>query len=146
MRNTLFLLGTAAVAALLCAGCAGPETKLGRGMSNAGEIVRLNEMHRSVEQDGVFYGTDVGVTTGIVQGFDKTMARTGVGLYEIITFPFPPYHPVLTSYLTPKPQYPDDFAPRKWDEPVFDTDYSLGFSGGDVAPWMPGSRFRVFDN
>jgi hypothetical protein len=30
--------------------------------------------------------------------------------------------------------------------PVLDTDHSMGFSGGEVAPWFPGSRFRVFDN
>ena len=22
----------------------------------------------------------------------------------------------------------------------------VGYSGGDVAPWFPGSRFRIFDN
>jgi putative exosortase-associated protein (TIGR04073 family) len=146
MRNTLFLLGSAALAALLGAGCTGPETKLGRGFSNATEIVRMNEMQRSVEENGLFYGTDVGVATGVVQGFDRTLARTGLGIYEVVTFPLPPYHPVLTGYLAPAPQYPDSFAPRKWSEPVFYTDYSLGFSGGDIAPWFPGSRFRVFDN
>jgi putative exosortase-associated protein (TIGR04073 family) len=146
MRNTLFLLGSAAMVALLGAGCAGPEHKLGRGMANATEIVRLNEMQRAVEKNGLFYGTDVGITTGVVQGVDKTLARTGLGIYEVVTFPFPPYHPIWTSYLAPAPEYPDGFAPRKWDEPVFFTDYSLGFSGGDIAPWVPGSRFRVFDN
>ena len=29
---------------------------------------------------------------------------------------------------------------------MFDTDTYTGFSGGDVAPFIPGSRFRVFDN
>jgi putative exosortase-associated protein (TIGR04073 family) len=146
MRNTLFLLGSAAMVVLLGAGCTGPETKLGRGLSNSGEIVRLNEMQRSVEQGGLMYGTDTGITTGVVQGFDRTMARTGLGIYEVVTFPFPPYHPIWTGYLAPKPEYPDSFSPRKWDEPVFWTDYALGFSGGDVAPWIPGSRFHVFDN
>jgi hypothetical protein len=28
---------------------------------------------------------------------------------------------------------------------VFETDINLGFSGGDVAPIIPGSRFRIFD-
>jgi putative exosortase-associated protein (TIGR04073 family) len=146
MRNILFLLGSVAMTALLGVGCTGPEQKLGRGMANAGEIVRLNEMNRSVEQNGIFSGTDVGITTGLVQGFDRTLARTGLGIYEVLTFPLPPYHPIWTSYLAPKPEYPDGFAPRKWDEPVFYTDYSLGFSGGDIAPWIPDSHFRVFDN
>jgi len=25
-------------------------------------------------------------------------------------------------------------------------DTALGFSGGDLAPMIPGSRFRIFDN
>ena len=29
---------------------------------------------------------------------------------------------------------------------MFDSDRMMGFSGGDVAPWLPGSKFRVFDN
>ena len=132
--------------ALLGVGCAGPEHKLGRGLANMTEIVRLNELHRSVEQSGLFYGTDVGMTTGVVKGFDRTLARTGLGIYEVLTFPLPPYHPIWTSYLAPKPEYMDGYAPRKWDEPVFYTDYSLGFSGGDIAPWVPGSQFTVFDN
>ena len=86
------------------------------------------------------------MATGMIKGIHRTLARTGVGIYEVVTSPFPPYGPVWTSYLTPMPGYPDAFTPRKWDQPVFDTDHALGFSGGDVAPWFPGSRFRVFDN
>ena len=146
MRNTLYLLGSCALLALLGAGCAGPEEKLGRGFGNMTEIVRQGEFDRAVEQDGIFYGTDTGVTTGIVRGVDKTLVRTGVGVYEIVTFPLPPYRPVMTDYLSPKPLYPDDYAPRKWSDAIFDTDSMDGFSGGDVAPWFPGSKFRIFDN
>ncbi len=146
MRTTLFVLIPLAAVAVFGFGCANVEQKLGRGAANTAEIVRWGEMQRSIEQDGLFEGTDVGVATGMIQGFDKTMTRTGVGIYEIVTAPFPPYHPVLTNYLTPKPGYPDAYQPRKWSDPVFDTDHNLGFSGGDVAPWFPGSRFTVFDN
>jgi putative exosortase-associated protein (TIGR04073 family) len=119
---------------------------MGRGIVNTTEIVRLNEMNRSVEQGALFYGPDVGVATGIVHGFDRTIARTAVGVYEIITFPLPPYRPVWTNYLAPRTQFPDTYKPAKWSMPVLDTDHSMGFSGGEVAPWFPGSRFRVFDN
>jgi putative exosortase-associated protein (TIGR04073 family) len=146
MRNTLFLLGSAALVALLGVGCKGPEQKLGRGMANATEVVRLGEMNRAVEQNGLFLGTDVGVTTGMVEGFDRTVARTGLGLFEILTFPIPPYRPLWTSYLAPAPQYPDAYGPSKYDTSTFNTDVTLGFSGGDLAPWVPGSRFRVFPN
>jgi len=146
MRNSLNVLGSLTLVAVMAAGCAGPEEKMGRGISNFGEIVRGGEFERSVEQAGIFDGTDVGVSTGFIRGVDRTVARTGVGLYEIVTFPIPPYGPVCTDYLSPKPLYPDSFHPRKWSDATFDTDRQMGFSGGDVAPWFPGSRFRVFDD
>jgi putative exosortase-associated protein (TIGR04073 family) len=146
MRNTAYLLGSLALVALLGAGCAGPEEKLGRGFSNMGEIVRTSEMQRSIEQSSIFGGTDTALTTGFVKGVNHTLVRTGVGVYEIVTFPLPPYHPVLTDYMAPKPLYPDGYKPRKWSDAMFDSDRMVGFSGGDVAPWFPGSKFRVFDN
>jgi hypothetical protein len=32
------------------------------------------------------------------------------------------------------------------EDSMFDRDTSLDFSGGDVMPFVPGSRFRIFDN
>jgi putative exosortase-associated protein (TIGR04073 family) len=119
---------------------------MGRGLSNMTEFVRAGEFQRGVEQGSLFSGTDTGFSTGFVQGADKTLARTGLGIYEVVTFPLPPYRPVCTDYLNPKPLYPDSYHPRKWADPMLDYDHYLGFSGGDVAPWLPGSRFRVFDN
>ena len=146
MRNTIYLLGSIALVVLGGVGCAGPEQKMGRGLSNMTEIARGGEFERSVEQAGIFQGTDSGVATGFVRGINRTLARTGVGIYEVVTAPLPPYGPVWTDYLSPKPLYPDAYHPRKWSDAMFDTDRIGGFSGGDVAPWFPGSRFRVFDN
>ena len=146
MRKTLSLLGALAMVAVLGVGCAGPEQKMGRGFANMTEVIRGNEFQRSVEQSATFDGPDVGFSTGFARGVNRTLARTGVGIYEVVTAPFPPYGPVWTDYLSPKPLYPDSYRPRKWADSMFDTDYSLGFSGGDVAPWFPGSRFRIFDN
>ena len=146
MRKTLSLLSALSLVALFAVGCAGPEAKMGRGLSNMTEIVRGGEMNRAIEQGGIFEGTDAGVTTGFVRGVNKTLARTGVGIYEVVTAPFPPYDPVFTDYLSPRPMYPDAYRPRKWAGPIFDTDSESGFSGGDVAPFFPGSRFRIFDN
>lgn len=146
MRITLSCFVPLAALVLIAAGCTNVEEKAGRGVANTTEIIRLSEMQRGIEQQGVFGGTDVGVATGAIEGFDRSLVRTGVGIYEIVTAPLPPYHPVLTNYLAPKPQYPDAYHPRKWADPVFDTDHTLGFSGGDIAPWFPGSRFTVFDN
>ena len=146
MRKSLSFLVALALVALLGVGCAGPERKMGRGFGNMTEIARGGEFGHGVEQGGIIDGPDTGVMTGAVQGFNKTMARTGLGIYEIVTFPLPPYHPIWTHYLSPNPGYPDSYHPSKWADSTFDTDHQFGFSGGDVAPWFPGSRFRIFDN
>ena len=131
---------------LLATGCAGPEEKFGRGLSNVTEFARLGEIRRSMEQTALLESPDMGYTTGFVRGFNRSLARTGVGLYELVTAPFPPYDPVFTDYLTVDPVYPDSYRPHLLADPTFGPDVSLGFSGGDVAPIIPGSRFRIFDN
>ena len=146
MFKHLTLLGAALVVAVLATGCAGAQKKLGRGINNSLEPVRLAEWQRSVEQSKLYDAPQNNGPTGMVKGFTRTMARTGLGVYEIITFPIPSYDPIWTDYLAPNPQYPDSYKPGLPDSPLFRTDGSLGFSGGDVAPMIPGSRFRVFDN
>ncbi|MCX7866252.1 exosortase system-associated protein, TIGR04073 family [Limisphaera sp. VF-2] len=139
-----FLVGLAMATGLLC-GCAGPEQKLGRGLRNTTEIVRWGELRRTVEQTALFDSPDQAYTTGLVRGFNRSMARFGVGLYEIVTAPFPPYEPVATRYLSPEPVYPDNYKPDLLAVPAFDSANELGFSGGDVAPMIPNSRFKIFD-
>jgi len=142
MQNKISLLGVALFAGLLAAGCAGPERKLNRGMNNTFELVRWGEMRRSVEQ-GALFGPSAG---GAVTGFNRSMARVGIGLYEMVTFPIPSYDPIATKYLTPKPAYPDNFKPGLRDDSLFATDTHLGFDGGAIAPTIPGNRFSIFDN
>ena len=142
----MLLLTVVTLAALLTSGCAGPEQKLGRGMSNFYEVVRMGEMCRSIEQTAVLDSPDAGYTVGAVRGFDRSMARTGVGVFEVVTFPLPPYGPMFTHYLTPQPACPESYKPGLISDSLFDTDTYTGFSGGDVAPFIPGSRFKIFDN
>ena len=132
--------------ALFSAGCAGPEQKFGRGVNNLFEIVRGGEVRRTVEQTAMTDGPDAAYTTGFARGFNRSVSRTFLGLYEVVTFPIPSYDPVLTHYLTPKAVYPDSYQPNLIADQVFAPDTSLGFAGGDVAPMIPGSRFRIFDN
>src|SRR5947209_17782063 len=106
IRNIISFLSVAALAIFFTIGCAGPEQKLGRGFTNLGEVVRGGEARRSIEQAGVFDSPDATYATGLVRGFNRSMARTGIGLYEIVTFPIPPYHPVATKYLAPEPAFP----------------------------------------
>jgi putative exosortase-associated protein (TIGR04073 family) len=139
-------LAIAALAAVFTSGCAGPESKLGRGMSNVFEPVRMGEIRRSVEQTTIFDSPSVGYTAGMVNGIDHTVVRTAMGVYEVVTFPLPPYQPLLSRYVKPTPVFPESYKPGRISEGTFDTDTYMGFSGGDVAPFIPGSRFRVFDN
>ena len=159
MRIAGSLIVVVAVVALT--GCAGPENKFGRGVNNLTEIVRGGEMRRATEQTMLWDGPSQG-PTGFARGFTRTMTRTGIGIYEVVTFPFPPYDPLLTpkSRLYPDssmrtrkypwgglelpehPIFPDAYRPG-YPAGVFETDHSLGFSGGDVAPWFPGSKFDI---
>ena len=150
MRNAIPFLTLTALAALLASGCAGPEQKLGRGISNTMEITRLGDWRRSVEQTAVFESPSAGYTTGSVKGLSRTVARTGLGLFEVLTFPFPMpgagYRPICTHTVPPGPAYPDSFKPGLISGSTFETDTYVGMSGGDVAPFIPGSRFQIFDN
>jgi putative exosortase-associated protein (TIGR04073 family) len=145
MRKLYFLFAVAVTAVGLM-GCTGPEQKLSRGFDNTFEIVRWGDLRRSVEQGAVFSSPDVNYTTGLIHGFDQSVTRIGLGVYEIVTFPIPSYKPVLTSYIPARPQYPDSYRPGIISGSTFDTDTYTGFTGGDVVPFVPGSRFSIFDN
>ena len=134
-----------AMAGALLTGCANTEKKLGRGMSNMTELVRLGEMRRSIEQTALFDQPGGHYATGFLRGLNRTLARTGVGLYEVVTAPFPPYDPIFTDYLSPNPVYPDNYRPGILDDAMFATDANMGFSGGDIFPYIPGSRFKIFE-
>jgi putative exosortase-associated protein (TIGR04073 family) len=145
MRKMIFPL-IAVCAALVFTGCAGPEHKLGRGLSNSYEVIRWGDMRRSIEQSAILDSPDTGYTYGAYSGFHKSAVRFGLGLYEVVTFPLPPYRPLLTDYIPAHPQSPESYKPGLISDPLFDTDTFTGFSGGDIAPFIPGSRFKVFDN
>ena len=148
MRITYSVVFSVIAASLFAVGCAGPERKLGRGINNVTEIARSGEISRSIEQTAVFNDPEVGYTTGFIHGFDRTVARTCVGVYEIVTFPFPnhsgkDYDPV---FYPENPVYPDSYRPNMIADTIVSPDSGLGFGGGDVMPFSPGSRFRIFDN
>jgi putative exosortase-associated protein (TIGR04073 family) len=145
MRINFPLLAVVMSASLLATGCANVENKFGRGMANILEPIRMGELRRSMEQTALFDTPDAAYSTGFIRGLNRTLARTGIGVYEIVTAPIPPYDPVCTDYLSPGPVYPDSYAPNLVEDTSFSTDTNLGFAGGDVNPFIPGSRFRIFD-
>ncbi len=149
MRRISSLLGIASVAAftVLATGCAGPEKKFGRGLANVTEPIRLGELRRTMEQTAIYEGPDVAYTKGFIKGLNKTIARTVVGAYDLVTFPIPDhglgdYEPLIRPA---NPVYPDSYTPRILADPTFQPDSRLGFGSGDIAPWIAGSRFSVFD-
>lgn len=154
------------VTAGFCVGCAGPEQKLGRGIRNTTEFARLGEMQRSVEQTALWDGPQSAYTTGAIRGFNRSLARTAYGAWEVITFPFPPYNAQFTpkGYIAPDyavgttkfpygglklteaPAYPSNNKPGMSSDPTFDASGDLGFDGGVIGRSIPGSRFRIFEN
>jgi putative exosortase-associated protein (TIGR04073 family) len=164
MRVIGILLAAALV--VMVTGCAGPEQKLGRGFRNATEFARFGEINRAVEQTALWDGPNAGYTTGFIRGFNRSVARTAIGVYEIVTFPIPTYDPLLepkarlypdpsmktTRYpwgglvLPENPVYPTSYQPNLVADSIFATDSSVGFSGGDVFPFSPGSKFKIFDH
>ena len=146
MRKTLPYFALSLIGVALVSGCANTERKFGRGMSNVFEIVRGGEFRRSMEQTALFEGPEAAYGYGFIRGINRTLARTGIGVYEVVTAPIPPYDPVFTDYFAPGPVYPDNYVPTLLEDSMFSTDTNLGYSGGDVIPMVPGSRFSVFDS
>src|ERR1051325_10281943 len=95
MRTSFSLLAVLGAVTLMAVGCAGPERKFGRGMLNVTEFTRMGEIRRSMEQTALWENKDGAYTTGFMHGFNRSLARTAVGAYEVVTAPFPPYDPVF---------------------------------------------------
>lgn len=73
-----------------------PFTKLGRGIANT--LTGWVELPKNVYNTSVEDNPLAGVTLGLAKGAGMTLVRTGAGIYEIATFPFPlpeAYKPIL---------------------------------------------------
>ncbi len=71
-------------------------TKLGRGVANA--LTGWVELPKNIYDTSVKDNAFAGVTLGLAKGAGMTLVRTGAGIYEIATFPFPlpeNYKPIL---------------------------------------------------
>lgn len=73
-----------------------PGKKLIRGVANilTGWVELPKNIYETSVQDNVFSG----LTIGLAKGIGMTIVRTGAGIYETVTFPFPipeEYAPVL---------------------------------------------------
>lgn len=73
-----------------------PFTKLGRGVANT--LTGWVELPKNIYQTSVEDNAFAGMTLGLAKGAGMTIVRTGAGIYEIATFPFPlpeEYKPIL---------------------------------------------------
>ena len=141
MRSLLKSVSLLVTVAAVLVGCTSAEQKLGRGLNNVSEPFRLGELQRSYEQGALFGGAHGG-TVGIVRGVNRTIGRTVVGAVEVLSFPIPSEPYIKSDYKA----YPDSYKPGALGKStVTSTDSSLGFEASDVAPVIPGSRFRVID-
>jgi putative exosortase-associated protein (TIGR04073 family) len=148
MRRISSVFLSLAVVGFIATGCAGPERKFGRGVSNMLEPVRMGELRRSIEQTSILDHPSVGFTAGAYRGFHRSLERTFCGMYEVLTFPFPNHGPndYGPIFHPENPVYPESYKPQPLADQMMSPDTALGFGGGDIAPWIPGSRFHVFDN
>ena len=73
-----------------------PFTKLGRGVANT--LTGWVELPKNIYNTSVEDNAFAGMTLGLAKGAGMTLVRTGAGIYEIATFPFPlpeDYRPIL---------------------------------------------------
>ena len=73
-----------------------PFTKLGRGVANT--LTGWVELPKNIYNTSVEDNAFTGMTLGLAKGAGMTLVRTGAGIYEIATFPFPlpeDYRPIL---------------------------------------------------
>ena len=73
-----------------------PFTKLGRGVANTstGWVELPKNIYNTSVQDNAF----AGFTLGLAKGAGMALVRTGAGVYEVVTFPFPlpqDFRPIL---------------------------------------------------
>ncbi len=73
-----------------------PAKKLGRGLANI--LTGWIELPKNIYDTSVEDNPLAGLTIGLAKGVGMTIVRTGAGIYEVVTFPFPipeDYGPVL---------------------------------------------------
>lgn len=73
-----------------------PIIKLGRGVVNAfsGWLELVKQPYETTKQENLL----AGCTVGLVKGLGMGLLRTGVGLWDLVTFPFPApakFEPIL---------------------------------------------------
>ncbi len=64
-----------------------PVRKLGRGLANT--VTGVLEVPKAVQSISKSDGPAVGLSVGLLRGIGFALARTGTGVLDVVTFPFP---------------------------------------------------------
>ncbi len=84
--------------------------KLGRGVANI--ATGVIEIPKSIQESFYDNGPIAAGTYGVLDGVYKFLLRTGVGVYEVITFPLPfpaDYEPIIEPEFLFSPDEPYSF-------------------------------------
>lgn len=82
--------------------------KAARGVENVA-LGFVTEWPKTVYYDSIDHGIPYGITLGALRGVGVGVFRTGIGVYELLTFPVPvpeKYEPLL------HPEFPHDVVER----------------------------------
>jgi len=97
LKISVVLLATLAILNIASPSFAQDATKkLGRGLVNI--LTGWIELPRNIYKTSVESNPLTGITVGLAKGLGMTVVRTGAGIYETATFPFPlpqEYKPIL---------------------------------------------------
>lgn len=98
MVKTLFVCCVVVAMVGMAAQCYAqdPVKKLGRGIANI--LTGWVELPKNIYETSVEENVLSGLTMGLAKGVGMSIVRTGAGVYETVTFPFPipgDYAPVL---------------------------------------------------
>ena len=89
MRRAHLMAGVLAASLLLASSAQAqdPIHKMGRGVVNVltGWLELPKQMHLGAQESNPV----TGITQGLLKGISMTLLRTGIGLYEAVTFPIP---------------------------------------------------------
>lgn len=91
-----------------------PINKLGRGISNIAFAV--NEIPATMISTRRSHGINAAWGPGLTKGVTRTIGRTGFGVWEVVTFPFPTHKGTFRQPYTRGELYPrvglTEFAPE----------------------------------
>ena len=96
----------------------GPTRKLGRGLANM--FFAPTEIFDATAKVNKYEGNNAAGSYGVLRGVGRTVERNWVGVFEVLTFPFPvwreSYRPILPDNIRWKHTGYSEFPPELGNE------------------------------